>query len=47
MEQCGQFIGEGLAKQLVKQWLETDFAGGRHDRWVTEIMEIESCFIDS
>jgi ribose 5-phosphate isomerase B len=41
----GQFIGEGLAKQLVKQWLETDFAGGRHDRRVTKIMEIESRFI--
>lgn len=41
----GQFIGEGLAKQLVKTWLETDFAGGRHDRRVTKIMEIESRFI--
>lgn len=41
----GQFIGEGLAKQLVKAWLETEFAGGRHDRRVTKIMEIESRFI--
>lgn len=41
----GQFIGEGLAKQLVKTWLETEFAGGRHDRRVTKIMEIESRFI--
>ncbi|MGG1397185.1 ribose 5-phosphate isomerase B [Bacillus salipaludis] len=41
----GQFIGEGLAKQLVKAWLETDFAGGRHDRRVTKIMEIESRFL--
>ncbi|QFT91066.1 Putative sugar phosphate isomerase YwlF [Bacillus sp. THAF10] len=41
----GQFIGEGLAKQLVKTWLETDFAGGRHDRRVTKVMEIESRFI--
>jgi len=41
----GQFIGEGLAKQLVKTWLETDFAGGRHDRRVTKIMEIESRFL--
>ncbi|WP_096156248.1 MULTISPECIES: RpiB/LacA/LacB family sugar-phosphate isomerase [Bacillus] len=41
----GQFIGEGLAKQLVKTWLETDYAGGRHDRRVTKIMEIESRFI--
>jgi ribose 5-phosphate isomerase B len=41
----GQFIGEGLAKQLMKTWLETEFAGGRHDRRVTKIMEIESRFI--
>lgn len=41
----GQFIGAGLAKQLVKTWLETDFAGGRHDRRVTKIMEIESRFL--
>ncbi|MDP4161824.1 MAG: RpiB/LacA/LacB family sugar-phosphate isomerase [Bacillota bacterium] len=41
----GQFIGDGLAKQLVKTWLKTDFAGGRHDRRVTKIMEIESRFI--
>ncbi len=41
----GQFIGEGLAKQLVKAWLETDFAGGRHDRRVTKIMEIESRYL--
>lgn len=41
----GQYIGEGLAKQMVKTWLETDFAGGRHDRRVTKMMEIESRFI--
>jgi ribose 5-phosphate isomerase B len=41
----GQHLGEGLAKQLVKTWLETEFAGGRHDRRVTKIMEIESRFI--
>jgi ribose 5-phosphate isomerase B len=40
-----QHLGEGLAKQLVKTWLETEFAGGRHDRRVTKIMEIESRFI--
>lgn len=41
----GQFIGIGLAKQMVKVWLETPFAGGRHDKRVTKIMEIESRFI--
>lgn len=41
----GQMIGVGLALQMVKTWLETDFSGGRHDRRVTKIMEIESRFI--
>lgn len=41
----GQFLGVGLAQQMVQKWLETDFAGGRHDRRVTKIMEIESRFI--
>ena len=41
----GQLLGPGLAVQMVKKWLETDFAGGRHDRRVTKIMEIESRFI--
>lgn len=41
----GQLLGEGLAKQMVTTWLATDFAGGRHDRRVTKIMEVESRFI--
>ncbi|MBU9711967.1 ribose 5-phosphate isomerase B [Evansella tamaricis] len=41
----GQVLGPGLAVQMVKKWLETDFSGGRHDRRVTKIMEIESRFI--
>jgi ribose 5-phosphate isomerase B len=40
----GQFIGKGLARQMVKVWLQTPFAGGRHDKRVTKIMEIESRF---
>lgn len=40
----GQFLGAGLAKQMVKTWIETPYAGGRHDRRVTKIMEIESRF---
>lgn len=40
----GQFLGTGLAKQMVKTWIETPYAGGRHDRRVTKIMEIESRF---
>lgn len=41
----GQNLGPGLATQMVKTWLETDFSGGRHDRRVTKIMEIESRFL--
>ncbi|GAA0337072.1 ribose 5-phosphate isomerase B [Bacillus carboniphilus] len=41
----GQMLGDGLALQMVKTWLETPFAGGRHDRRVTKIMEVESRFI--
>jgi len=40
----GQSLGKGWAKQMVKTWLETPFAGGRHDKRVTKIMEIESRF---
>jgi len=40
----GQTLGTGLAIQMVKKWLETSFSGGRHDRRVTKIMEIESRF---
>lgn len=41
----GQMLGDSLASQMVKTWLETPFAGGRHDRRVTKIMEVESRFI--
>lgn len=41
----GQSMGKGWAKQIVKSWLETPFAGGRHEKRVTKIMEIESRFI--
>lgn len=34
-------IGQGLAKQIVKTWLETPFGGGRHTRRVAKITEIE------
>lgn len=41
----GQFIGKGLARQMVKAWLETPFSGGRHEKRVTKIMEIESRYL--
>jgi RpiB/LacA/LacB family sugar-phosphate isomerase len=34
-------IGEGLAKQIVKEWLETPWGGDRHARRVAKITEIE------
>ena len=35
-------IGVELAKMIVEAWLNTDFEGGRHQRRVDLIMEIES-----
>ena len=34
-------IGPNLARQIVQTWLDTDFAGGRHSRRVSKIMNIE------
>jgi len=38
-------IGEALARQIVKTWLETPFGGGRHARRVDKIMQIEGRFV--
>ena len=35
-------VGADLAKMIVKQWLLTDFEGGRHLRRVTQIHDIEN-----
>lgn len=37
----GRIVGEGLADEIVRLWLATDFAGGRHARRVGQITEIE------
>lgn len=37
----GKVIGELLAKEIVKTWLETPHSGGRHARRVNKIMQIE------
>ena len=34
-------IGPGLAREIAKTWLETDFEGGRHTRRVEKIAELE------
>ena len=38
-------IGLNLARQIVVTWLNTDFAGGRHERRVNKITEIEQRFL--
>lgn len=35
-------VGRGLARQMVRVWLETEFAGGRHERRVRKITDLES-----
>ena len=35
-------VGKGLAIELVKVWLDTEFEGGRHQRRVDKIMKIEN-----
>lgn len=37
-------IGPGLAAEIVKVWLETPFAGGRHERRVSKMRAIEAKF---
>jgi len=38
-------IGDNLAKQIVKTWLETPFGGGRHARRVDKIADIERRYL--
>jgi len=37
----GRIVGFGLAEEIVTLWLATGFDGGRHQRRVDQIMEIE------
>jgi len=37
----GRIVGKELAKEIVKVWLETPFAGGRHKRRLEKIEELE------
>ncbi len=34
-------IGKGVALEIVKTWLETEFEGGRHQKRLDKIQEIE------
>ena len=37
----GRVVGKGLAREIIKTWLETRFQGGRHQRRLDKIREIE------
>jgi len=37
----GRVVGSGLAREIVKVWLETPFAGGRHQKRLDKIVAIE------
>lgn len=39
-----RIIGPGLAEEIVRAWLETPFAGGRHQRRLDKIAAIERRF---
>jgi ribose 5-phosphate isomerase B len=38
----GRIVGTGLADEIVKLWLETPFEGGRHQRRIQQITDIEN-----
>jgi ribose 5-phosphate isomerase B len=38
----GRVVGEGLAEEILRLWLGTPFAGGRHARRVEQITDIEN-----
>jgi ribose 5-phosphate isomerase B len=35
-------VGTGLAEEILRTWLETDFEGGRHARRLAQLAEIEA-----
>lgn len=41
----GRVVGGGVAQEIVRIWLETPFAGGRHQRRVDKMMAVESRFL--
>lgn len=38
----GRIIGPGLAREIARVWLTTEFEGGRHKRRIDKIIEIEN-----
>ena len=39
-------IGPGLALEIVDTWLETEFKGGRHQKRIDKIIEIEKRYLN-
>lgn len=39
-------VGPGLARQMLRVWLATDFARGRHERRVAKILELEDAWTE-
>jgi ribose 5-phosphate isomerase B len=37
----GRLTGPEMALDILRMWLETDFAGGRHQRRVDKIADVE------
>lgn len=37
----GRIVADGLADEILRLWLATEFAGGRHERRIEQIAEIE------
>ena len=38
----GRVVGTGLAEEILRVWLETEFEGGRHAHRIAQITEIEA-----
>ena len=38
----GRIVGTGLATEILELWLDATFAGGRHERRVAQIADIEN-----
>ncbi|TAN60258.1 ribose 5-phosphate isomerase B [bacterium] len=38
----GRVVGKGLAREMLKTWLETKFEGGRHQKRLDKITEVEN-----
>lgn len=42
----GRVVADGLAIEILELWLTTDFEGGRHQRRIDEMTELEARFAD-